>query len=210
MYAFQAEAYYRTLRNQVEYKNGFFDLVYSPYSLDDSLMKGDGRAFGASVMLHKKAGKLTGWLSYAWGRSLRTFEGIDGEIPSAHERLHELDIVASYRTGKWNFGATFLLATGNPYTPPVALYILSNHIVVQYGQHNSARLGTYRRLDLSATYCFKRTERFEHGINLSLYNALGARNELYHNLTVDENSFSYTASDINIRFMPSICYYLKF
>ena len=210
MFFFQAEVYYKTLRNQVEYKNGFCDLLYAPYSLEDVIMKGDGRAYGADFMIQKKAGKFTGWLSYAFGRSLRTYEGIEGEIPSAHERIHELDLVASYHTGKWDFGLTFMLATGSPYTPPVALYLLSNQIVVQYGPHNSGRLGTYRRLDLSASYCFSKTDRLEHGINLSVYNALGAKNELLHSLVVDSDCFYYDAADINIRFMPSICYYLKF
>ena len=209
-FCFQAETYYRTLRNQVEYKNGLCDLVYSPYSLKDAVMTGDGRAYGVDFMLQKKAGKLTGWLSYAFGRSLRTFGAEPGEVPSAHERLHELDLVASYQAGRWTFALTFLLASGTPYTPPLALYILSNEIVVQYGPHNSARLGTYRRLDLSASCCLGKKEYFEHGINLSLYNALGARNELFHQLVIDEEGFYYAPSQINIRFMPSVCYYLKF
>lgn len=210
MFAFQAEAYYRTLRNQVEYKNGFFDLIYSPASLDAALIKGDGRAFGANVMLQKRAGRLTGWVSYAWGRSLRHFEGMEGEVPSVHERLHELDVVASYSVGKWSFGLTYLLATGMPYTPPVALYVISNRVVVQYGSHNSARLAPYNRLDIAINYYFNKGGKTENGLNLSVYNALGARNELYHNLVIDEDGFLYAPSDINIRFMPSICYFHRF
>ena len=210
MFTFQAEAYYRTLSNQVEYRNGFIDLIYSPSSMGDALLKGDGRAFGASVMLHKRAGSFTGWVSYAWGRSLRRFEGIQGEVPSAHERLHELDVVASYSIGKWSFGLTYLLAAGTPYTPPVGLYVLSNRVVVQYGEHNSARLNPYNRLDLAVNYYFNKGGRTENGLNLSVYNAIGARNELYRNLVIDEDGFAYAPSDINIRFMPSICYFHKF
>ena len=209
-FVFQAEGYYKALKNQVEYKNGFFDLLYKPNSMENALMKGDGRAFGASAMLQKKAGKLTGWISYAWGRSLRRFDGIDGEIPSVHERLHELDLVASYSLGKWNFGLTFLVASGTPYTPPAALYVLSNRIMVQYGEHNSARLAPYRRLDLAVNYYFNQGEKIENGLNFSVYNILGTRNELYHNLVVDEDGFYYAPSDINIRFMPSICYFHRF
>ena len=209
-FVLQAEAYYKLLKNQVEYRNGFFDLIYSPNSLDNALMKGNGRAYGAGVMLQKKAGKLTGWISYACGRSLRRYDDIEGEIPSAHERLHELDIVASYNLGKWDFGLTYMLASGAPYTPPSALYILSNRIMVQYGEHNSARMAPYRRLDIAVNYFFNRNERIENGINFSMYNVLGAKNELYHNLVLDDEGFCYSASDINIRFMPSICYFHKF
>jgi len=209
-FRFSAEAYYRILRNQVEYRNGFFDILYSPQSLDASLLKGDGRAFGASVMLQKTSGRFTGWLSYAWGRSLRRFEGMPYEVPSSHERLHELDVVASYQVDRWSFGLTFLAATGNPYTPPQALYILSGHVMVQYGEHNSARYTPYSRLDLSVNYFFRRDERMERGLNLSIYNALGARNVLFNGLSVDGDTFSYSPSDINIRYMPSICYFVKF
>ncbi len=210
MFSFQAEAYYRLLKNQVEYRTGFLDMIYAPYSLENAFLQGSGRAYGANFILQKKAGSLTGWISYAWGRSLRRFDGAGGEVPSAHERIHELDVVATYRTGRWTFAMTLLAASGTPYTPPVALYILSNHVIVQYGEHNSARLAPYRRLDLSASCRLGGTERFEHGINLSLYNALGARNELFRTLSLDDEGFWYDASAINIRFMPSVCYYIKF
>lgn len=205
-----AEAYYRTLRNQVEYKNGFFDVLYSPLSLDAALLKGNGRAFGASVMLQKTAGRLTGWLSYAWGRSLRRFEGMPYELPSAHERLHEVDFVASYHTGRWTFGLTFIAATGNPYTPPVALYMLSGRVMVQYGEHNSARYTPYSRLDVSVNYFFRKDDSGERGLNFSVYNVLGARNVLFNSLVADDEGFSYAPSEINIRYMPSICYFIKF
>lgn len=209
-YVLQAETYYKTLRNQIEYKNGFFDLLYSADSMADAFLTGNGRAFGANVMLQKKAGKLTGWISYAWGRSLRKYDGIEHEVPSAHERIHEMDFVASYQTGKWNFGLTFLLASGTPYTPPAALYMLSNQIIIQYGEHNSARLAPYSRLDLAVTYYFKRNEKTENGLSLSVYNALGAKNELFYSLSINQESFRYAASDISIRFLPSISYFHKF
>ena len=82
--------------------------------------------------------------------------------------------------------------------------------MVQYGEHNSARLAPYRRLDLAVNYYFNQEEKIENGLNFSVYNILGTRNELYHNLVVDEDGFYYAPSDINIRFMPSICYFHRF
>lgn len=209
-YELQAELYYRTLENQVEYADGFLDLIYSPYSLEDVLLRGRGRAYGASLMLHKKAGALTGWLSYSYGRSLRVFDEAAGEVPSSHERIHELDLVASYSLGKWTFGLTFLAAGGTPYTPATAMYLLNNRVMVQYGPHNSARLSPYSRLDVSVNYFFNRSERLENGLNFSMYNILGSRNELFRHLSMDDEGFSYSPDGINIRFMPSLCYFHKF
>lgn len=210
-YTFGADAYWRLLENQVEYHGSMVDFATGTYSLDRALLKGSGRAYGLNVSVNKVAGKLTGWIAYAWGRSLRNFEGRE-ECPASHERIHELDAVASYEMGRWTFGATLVAASGTPFTRPEYLYFIGQRVVSWWGAHNGSRLSPYFRADVSANYYFHREPRREDGIGLSVYNVTGADNELFWKLDVDweERTFRYGPVSAGIKFMPSITYFYKF
>lgn len=212
-YSLSVEGYYRRLFNQVEYDGSVFDLFSPSYNLEDMLIKGDGWNYGLNLMLHKRSGKLTGWLSASLGRSLR--RSSDGDIfPSAHERLYEFKAVATWNGGRWDAGASFVAASGTPYTAPEALYLVGNRIICRYGDHNGERLSPYIRLDISSNIYFRRTGRFTHGLNLSLYNALGRDNEIARRLKVSQSdgelSFSYSPFSFALKFMPSIGWFMRF
>lgn len=215
-YTLQAELYHRHLWNQVEYKGHLLDIINGSYSLEKAILKGRGRAFGVNISLHKTAGAFTGWISYAWGRSLRSFDNPDypGEYPASHERIHEADAVLSWKVGRWSFGATVVAASGTPYTAPEHLYLMGQQLVAQYGPHNGRRMAPYFRVDLSVNFFFNRGPRLENGINLSLYNATGSNNELYYRLYYKnkdtEKTFSYGPVVMSLRFLPSICYFHRF
>ena len=210
-YTLSAETYFKRLYGQVEYKDNILDLISREYSLDNVLLHGNGRAWGLNLSLSKVSGAFTGWISYAWGRSLRRFDDPDyaEEYPSSHERIHELDAVASYRLGRWNFGATLVAASGTPYTRPEHLYIMSGQIIAKYGKHNGARLAPYFRVDASATYNFKPDVN---GLTLSVYNATCRENELFHRISIDkeEGTYRYKSSNLIFSILPTISYFHKF
>ena len=211
-YLLTSQLYARCLGSQLEYVGNLLDFVNADYSLDQSLLTGSGRAYGASLFLQKVSGALTGWLSYSFGRSLRKYDdpAYPDWTPASFERIHELDAVLSYRTGRWSFGIAAVAASGTPYTPPEALYFLSNHILVQYGPHNSRRLAPYLRTDLSVNYYFHHRGKWESGLDLTFYNAGGRRNEMSFRLTfLEDGSFSYRPVHYNIRFLPSLTYFCK-
>lgn len=220
-YTFGADAYWRLLENQVEYHGSMMDMATGLYSLEQALLKGSGRAYGVNLSVNKVSGPLTGWIAYAWGRSLRSFEGRE-ECPASHERIHELDAVASYELGRWTFGTTVVAASGTPFTRPEHLYFIGQRVVSWWGPHNGSRLSPYFRADVSVNYYFHKmgdarsesgmTGRIEDGIGLSIYNITGADNELYWKLDVDRKAqtFRYRPVSAGIKFMPSITYFCKF
>lgn len=212
-YLLTSQLYGRRLGSQMEYVGNLLDFVNADYSLDQALLTGSGLAYGASLFLQKVAGSLTGWVSYSYGRSLRKFDhpGYSGWYPASFERIHEWDAVWSYRIGKWSFGVAAVAASGTPYTPAESLYFLSNHILVHYGPHNSRRLAPYMRADISVNYFFPRWGRWESGLNFTLYNAGGRRNEMHFRLGFPDNgAFTYRPVHYNIRFLPSLTYFCKF
>ena len=74
-YRLTTELYFKKLEHQVENSGNIFDILYSSYSLEGALMKGKGYNYGANIMLEKRRGKLTGWVSYSFGRAKRRFDG---------------------------------------------------------------------------------------------------------------------------------------
>ena len=213
-YRVALDLFYRKLYNQIAYKGSVFDYLNSVYDIKSALLHGNGENYGCSVTLNKCSGALTGWLSYTYTHSRRSFdeEKRRTSYPARHERPHELNVVATYTTGKhWSFGGTMVYATGTPYTPTESLYLLNNNIIMKYGEYNSARLRPYLRLDLSANYKWLGKSHSEHGINFSLYNATSRGNELFYYLsTLEGGAFAYRPVTFILLPLPSISYYYKF
>ena len=212
MYALKVEAYYRRLYHQVEYRGDILEFVNSSYDLDDAILLGSGRNYGVNVLLHKQSGKLTGWIGYAFGRSLRRFENPNypDEYPSGHERLHEANLVFSWSGRKWDAGGSFVAATGTPFTAPDSFYLIGNRIVCHYSEHTAHRLRPYLRADLSGNYYFRKDGRRTFGVNLSVYNVTARKNDLYYRLAVRSGTFSYQPFVLNLSILPSVGIFYRF
>ena len=207
---FCAELYSRQLSGQIEYTGTLLDFLNGTYELDKALQQGDGHNFGLNLMLHKMTGRLTGWAAFSLGRSLRHFEG--RTWPSNHERLAEFKLLASYRTGRWDLGGTFLAAGGTPFTEAEEFYLLNGQMVAVFGEHNSSRLAPYIRLDLDARYSFRSRGRFSHGLDFCLYNATAHRQEVFRSMKTDgqDGAFGYVPMYLGVTILPSVSYYVRF
>ena len=211
---FSTELYWRELGNQTEYKGSIFDFVRRDYALKDCLLKGGGRNFGASLILRKQAGRLTGWAGYTVGRSLRSFDNPDYPdiYPANHERIHEFNIMLSWTSRKWDLGGSFVAASGTPFTMVETMYVAQNQILNSYGGHNSARMHPYIRLDVSANWFIsRRPDGRGNGLNFSVFNVLGRKNDIFYSIHYDgSGKFSYHSIYYKIMFLPSIGYFHKF
>jgi TonB family protein len=84
--------------------------LVTPFFRDD----GEGRAYGWELLVRRRVDDgLFGWLSYTLSRSERFLSGGD-TVVFIFDQTHVLNLAASYKTGRWRFGARFQLATGRP------------------------------------------------------------------------------------------------
>lgn len=214
MYRVSAEIFYKRLSHQVEYKGNILDLVNTEYSLDNSLIHGDGTNCGFSVMLNKCSGNLRGWIAYSYTNSKRRFSEFADKrkYPSSHERPHEFNSVVTYdMSGHWCFGGNAVFASGTPFTAPRSIEFINGNIVSQYGSFNGNRLKTYFRVDVSANYKWKTRRGRENGINISLYNVTCRQNDLFYRVKTSEDlSFAYRPLSFIMPILPSISYFCKF
>ena len=206
------QAYGKKLWNIVEYSGGLADITDMNYNLQDMLLTGCGYNYGVTAQIQKNSGRLTGWISYGWGRALRRFDNPDFPYiyPSSHERQHELNAVVSYKIRRWNFGGNFIFASGVPYTPATSAYILNQTLMVKYGERNSKRLSPYLRLDLSVGFDIRNTGRFRDGVNISVQNATARDNQMTAILKIKDGMYSYAPTKFLIPVLPSINYYCTF
>ena len=208
--------YFKKLYNQIEYYGSIIDILTTEFNLQDHIVKGNGYNYGFDVMLSKNSGRLTGWIGYSYGRARRRFDDFKTDVyyPASHERVHELDVVALYDTGKrWHPSLTLVAAGGTPFTAAESFYMLDRKMFVKYGEFNANRMNPYIRLDLSVNYDLNiRDGRFvkSHGLNLSLYNVLCRTNDLGYRLKVYKDNFFYHPVSFMSLVLPSISYYCTF
>lgn len=208
-----AEVYYKTMQNQIDYKNGAN--TQGNELVEGELMFGEGRAYGFEFFLKKKYGKFTGWVSYTLSRSERRIDGInDGSwYPVRQDRTHDISIVAMYELGKkWSLAATWVYNTGNAVTFPSGKYYADGQVQFLYTERNGYRMPAYHRMDIGATWQTRKTEKFESSWNFSIYNVYARENAYAITFRESETDPNKTEA-VRIalfKIIPSVTYNFRF
>ena len=211
MFELSVEGYYKWLCNQIEYKNNA--LLRANETVENQLLYGIGRTYGAEFFLKKRTGKFTGWVSYTLSRSERKFEQINSNtwFPARVDRTHDVSVVLMYDiTPRINVSATWVYYTGIAVTYPIGKYFLDGQIVPLYGDRNQDRFPAYHRLDLGATFILKKRKSWEHDLNISVYNTYAKKNAYSIDFRVDDTGTPYAEKTYLFRIVPSITYNFKF
>jgi hypothetical protein len=223
---FSAEAYYKRMNNQIDYKPQAQTLL-NPL-IEGELRFGRLNAYGLELLLRKEQGRLNGWVGYTWSRAMRRTEGVnDGrEYPAFQDRPHDFSIMLNYSlTRRAQFSAYWTAFTGSPFSSPTGFFNFNDYTLPIYGEKNNDRLPNYRRLDLAMKLILNKNPegRFQHSLTFSIYNALLHRNIVSVNFNkvereigapivradlLAERGLAATQTDL-IRFFPSVTYKFK-
>jgi hypothetical protein len=216
------ESYYKDFKNLIDYKNGA-NLIFTDY-IETELLNGRGRAYGLEMMLEKKAGKFTGWISYTLARTERQVDrGIDptewindGEWYAAnYDKTHDFTFVSSYSfSEKWDVSLNFAYQTGRPMTPPESRAYFETIAYPVTINRNTQRIPDYHRLDIAANYHFSKKEgkRYMHSLNFGVYNVYGRRNaySVFFRQNSDTGQTEAVRLSIFASAIPSITYNFSF
>jgi hypothetical protein len=216
MFETSAEVYYKKMENVIDYVDGAE--LFLKENLETELLRGSGHAYGLELYAKKQEGRLTGWLSYTLARSMRKIPGInEGKAyPSSYDRTHNISLVTNYDLSKrWNLSTSWIFATGNPTSFPIAKYSVQGNSMYYYSSRNGNRIPDYHRLDISLTYDFKKNERrkVKQSINFSIYNLYARRNaySVYFKQNEDNpNVTEATRLSIIGSMIPSVTYNFNF
>lgn len=205
---FSAEAYYKTMKNELEYKEGM-SAIGSSMNWFDKVAMGKGTAKGFEFMARKTAGKLSGMIGYSLSWSDRQFK--KGEInngkkfPFLYDRRHSITSNVNYKfNNRYDIAATWTFATGNPITIAERKTLMME----EHGEcnfvpaRNNFRLPASHRLSIG----FNMHKKKKHGEriwNISLYNAYNQMNpNLVYTNTKDKTITRY--DDEGIRYTETV------
>jgi hypothetical protein len=172
------EVYYKTLENQLEFKNGI-EATFTNSMFEKNLLTGKGWTYGAEWKLRKNMGDFTGWISYNLAWSYRQFDLINSGKPflARNDRRHDISVVGMYKLNdSWSFSALFVYATGNRLNLPLSWFIIDNKYILEFGNYNAFEMPPYHRLDVSATYKLKQKGLLHSELNFSVYNIYNRAN----------------------------------
>jgi hypothetical protein len=180
-YETSLELYYKDMRNQIEYGEGYTPSLNDP---EREFVFGKGWSYGSELLINKVKGKFTGWIGYTLSWTWRKFSMLNGgeKYPVKYDRRHDLSIVTNYEGNKkWKFGAVFVYGTGNAITLPERFYIINGVLTQEYSKLNQYRMKPYHRMDLSATYTpvSKKIRRVSSYWVFSIYNVYSRLNPYF-------------------------------
>lgn len=150
------EGYYKRMENILDYKGGA--KIILNHAIESDVIRTEGKAYGVELMVKKLSGKINGWVSYTYSRSLlRTRSEFESETvnkgkfyPSNYDKPHAVNLVSNYKFShrvSASLNATY--STGRPITLPIGKYYSDGSYRVLYGPRNGSRIPDYFRIDLA-------------------------------------------------------------
>jgi ferric enterobactin receptor len=216
-YLFDIEVYHKNLDNLTEYSLRYDVQPGRGVSYDENFFNGSGYAQGVEFLVQKKYGKYNGWVSYTLGRVRYNFANYGpDDFPANQDVTNEFKMVHTYKLGKFDFSATWIYATGRPYTAPEGAYQLTlldgtQQDYINIGAKNGRRLPDYHRFDAAATYHFNpRSDGREVGsLGLSLFNIYNRANTWYKEYEIVDDQLIEN-SVLFLGFTPNLSLSIKF
>ena len=220
-YEFSAETYYKHIGDYLNYRSSAVLLMN--HHLETDVISTKGKAYGIELQAKKPIGRLNGWVSYTYSRSL--LQQDDKRVamplnngdwyPSEYDRPHEVKAVLNLKfTERYSLSSNFNYATGRPTTLPAGKYYDSynKRYMPFYTERNNYRIPDYMRLDLAFNVepTHKLTSFLHTSFSFGVYNALARKNayNIYY-LTEEQGIKGYKLSvfgsaipyvSLNIRF----------
>jgi len=179
------EAYYKTMNDYLDYRQGA-QLVMN-HHIETDVVSTIGKSYGVELMLKKPAGKLNGWISYTYSRTMlrQTDKKIirptnNGEwYPADFDKPHEVKFTGNYKfTRRYSLSLNIDYSTGRPITLPIQKYHYTKGRLLHYAQRNQYRIPDYFRVDVSFNIepSHHLTLLTHSSLSFGIYNLTGRRN----------------------------------
>jgi hypothetical protein len=186
VYEMSLEAYYRDTRNTLDFVSGA-NLQLNP-NIETQLITGKSKAYGLELMLQKKKGEMSGWISYTYARAFNQMIGDFPEFqsinsgnwfPTNYDKPHSVNMMLNIQpTTHHSFSFTFAYNTGRPFSSPSGSYDIAEQKYPVYTERNNDRIRDYHRLDFSWTITnpSMKKQRWEGSWVFTVYNLYGREN----------------------------------
>jgi len=220
-YEFSIEAYYKGISNYLTYRSAAQLVMNNQLEKDVTTAK--GKAYGVELQLRKLYGKLNGWISYCYSRTLLKHNDPNmtmlingGEWYAAdHDRPHEVKFVGNYKfSERFSVSLNADYSTGRPFTAPIGKFYdtSSGNILPYYSDRNALRMPDYFRMDCSLNIepSHHLTNLFKSWFSIGVYNMLGRKN--VYSIYFDADAAGISGHKLSIfgAPIPFVSYNIKF
>ncbi|HLY70938.1 MAG TPA: TonB-dependent receptor, partial [Puia sp.] len=179
------EVYYKNIDHYLDYKSGA--VLVMNHHIETDVFNTKGKSYGVELMIKKLTGKLNGWVSYTYSRTmLKQDDPLAGQTinngdyyPADFDKPHNVNFIGNYRfSHRFSISLDAVYSTGRPITLPVAVYYLAGSERVFYSERNQYRVPDYFRTDLSLNIEGNhKVKKFKHSSwTLGVYNLTGRKN----------------------------------
>lgn len=191
------EFYFKKQNNLLE-KINQFDTAEPTTSVLGIVNQRNSIAKGVDMVLKKKAGKFTGWLSYSYNQTHTQPDAFNDftSHPANSDIPHDFKIVSNYRWQGWNIAATWQWTSGRVFSKPIATSLGGDDFFEYYeftnpSIRNQDRLPATSHLDFSI---YKRLmfKSISGKIGLSIFNLLNRTNTWYRHYKIDDEQLQFT------------------
>jgi hypothetical protein len=211
------EGYYKAMQNSIDYKGGAHLILN--HHIETDVIDAQGKAYGIEVMVKKMNGKVNGWISYTYSRSLLksaydTDQGPNQKYyPSNYDKPHAFNFISNYKfSHRFSTSLSLTYSTGRPLTVPIARYYSDGSYHLLYGPRNESRIPDYFRIDFSMNIEGNhKIKKLAHSSwTVGIYNLTSRRNA-YSVFFESQNSIikGYKLSVLGTA-IPTITYNFKF
>ncbi len=189
------EVYYKNIRDYLDYKSGAV-LVLNRH-IETDVINTRGKAYGVELLIKKLTGKLNGWISYTYSRTLLKMDDpAAGELinkgmyyPANYDKPHDITLIGNYRfSHRFSTSLNATYSTGRPITLPIGLYTYAGAVRTLYADRNAYRIPDYFRTDFSMNIDgnHKVHQKTHNSWTIGIYNLTGRKNP-YSVYFVSEN-----------------------
>ena len=232
------ECYYKKISNDISLREGSsfmynknLDFVdNSDLEWENNVTTGTSWNYGSELFIHKKRGRLQGWIGYtlAWSQSKFAELNFGKAFFSRQDRRHSLSVMTIFQINEgWSLSASWVYMTGNAITlansiysnvdiPSNLLYIpsASTPVNYEYSGINNFRMPAYHRFDLGVSFKKQRNNIFTE-LELSVYNVYNRQNAYFYYVLSSNDSSGIknnnTVKQISVLpVIPSINYKIRF
>lgn len=213
------EVYYKNMKDFLDYKGGAVLLLNDHIETD--VLSTKGTAYGVEVLLKKLTGKINGWVSYTYSRSLlktntqEIAEAVNkGKVyPSNFDKPHDVTFIGNYRFNRRvSISLNFTYSTGRPITIPLGKYQVDGSPRLSYSERNQFRIPDYYRADISMNIEGNhKIRKLAHSSwTLAVYNITGRANVYSIFFKSENGSINGYKMSIFSKPVPTITYNFKF
>ena len=218
------ETYYKKMSELIEIKGGVSLFDNSANWTKKIEINGLGSSYGLELMLQKKEGRTTGWISYTWSKTDRRFTNINlGQpYPFKYDRRNDINLVIFHQLKEnINLSLVWTYSSGSPVSIAFNKYYSFYNISLpngmnqygstlhyQYSSRNNFRLPSIHHLDIGIT--FSKSKKY--GVRnwtIGIYNLYNRKNPYMVYFEVNGNDLKLMQLSL-FPIMPSLSYSFKF